>query len=185
MARHRKPSKGKKINPTFFIFCEGKTEEQYIRFLKSQYRIPLVIDSKVKSINISERYIQNYKKGKLSHKKDKTFLLYDLDVKDVLEKLSKFNDTILLLSNPCIELWFLLHLKTQNAEINCKRCNYDLNKNGGGYKKGVLTNHLKDLLMSKQLKAINRSKKLIQYNNPSSTIHLLIEALEEIKKNKS
>jgi len=42
MAGKRKPSKGKKINPTLFIFCEGKTEESYINFLKSFYRIPSI-----------------------------------------------------------------------------------------------------------------------------------------------
>jgi hypothetical protein len=26
MARRRKESKGKKINPTLFVFCEGETE---------------------------------------------------------------------------------------------------------------------------------------------------------------
>ena len=46
MGRSRRPPKGKKIKPTFFVFCEGKTEEQYIKLLKSHYRIPIEIDSK-------------------------------------------------------------------------------------------------------------------------------------------
>jgi len=34
----------------------------------------------------------------------------------------------------------------------------------------------------KQDKAINRAKRLTPYNNPSSTIYLLIEELEKAKK---
>jgi len=29
MGRGRKPSKGKKIRPHFWVFCEGQTEEAY------------------------------------------------------------------------------------------------------------------------------------------------------------
>ena len=182
MSRTRKPSRGKKIKPTFFVFCEGKTEVQYIKFLKSQYRIPLVIDPTIKSISINERYIRSYKKGRPIHKKDKTFLLYDLDVAGVHKKLSIIKDVKLLVSNPCIELWFLLHLKEQNGVINCKKCNNDLDKKSNGYKKGVISIVLKEQLKKKQLKAINRARKLKQFNNPSSTIYLLIDESEKIKK---
>lgn len=34
MARKRRAPKGKKMNPTFFVFCEGETEEAYVRLLK-------------------------------------------------------------------------------------------------------------------------------------------------------
>jgi len=62
MGSSRNRPKGKKIRPTFFIFCEGKTEDQYIKFLKSQYRIPIEINSKKADHSISEKYIDNYKK---------------------------------------------------------------------------------------------------------------------------
>lgn len=39
MARRRREPKGKKINPTLFVFCEGDTEEAYVNLLKSIYRI--------------------------------------------------------------------------------------------------------------------------------------------------
>lgn len=182
MSRKRKPSRGKKIKPTFFVFCEGKTEVQYIKFLKSQYRIPLEIDSTIKSISINARYIRSYKKSSPIHKKDQTFLLYDLDVPGVLNKLSIIKGVKLLVSNPCIELWFLLHLKEQNGVINCKKCNSDLDKKSKGYKKGIISILLKEQLKNKQLKAINRAKKLKQFNNPSSSIYLLLDELEKIKK---
>lgn len=77
------------MKPTFFVFCEGETEEAYVKFLKSRYRIPIEIDSKVAGNRITNKYINNYKKEKFTHVKDKTFLLYDLDTPKMLEKLQQ------------------------------------------------------------------------------------------------
>ena len=181
MGRHRSSSRGKKIKPTFFVFCEGKTEELYVKFLKSQFRISILIDSKVTKNGISEKYIKSYKKGKFTHKKDKTFLLYDLDAPKMLEKLQAINGIILLASNPCIELWYLLHYKEQKAMISCVSCNRELSKKNGNYSKVAIDRILKDILTTKQLKARHRAKKLTHYNNPCSTVYLLLEALEEVK----
>ena len=182
MGRSRRPSKGKTIKPTFFVFCEGKTEELYVKYLKSKYRIPIEIDTQVAKNGINKNYINSYKKGKFTHKKDKTFLLYDLDAPKMLEKLQQIPGTILLASNPCIELWYLLHLKEQKAEIDCNACNKEIEKQNGQYSKTKIDEKLKSILDTKYLKAINRTKKLETFKNPSSTVYLLIEALEEVKK---
>ena len=50
-------SKGKKINPTYFVFCEGETEEVYINHLRSKYRLPININSKIAGNRITEKYI--------------------------------------------------------------------------------------------------------------------------------
>jgi len=87
MKRQIRKPKGKEINPTFFVFCEGETEEQYIGFLRSEYRLPIVIDAKIAGNRITEKYIRNYKNNKVTHPKDKTYLVYDLDAPKMLEKL--------------------------------------------------------------------------------------------------
>ena len=46
----------------------------------------------------------------------------------------------------------------------------------------LIDDNLKENLINKQLKAINRAKKLETYKNPCSTIYLLLEALAEVKK---
>lgn len=46
MRKHR-PSKGKKINPHFWVFCEGETEEAYIYWLRARYRLPVEVVAKV------------------------------------------------------------------------------------------------------------------------------------------
>ena len=180
--RKRRAPLGKKMKPTFFVFCEGKTEELYVKYLKAKYRIPFEIDTQIAKNKIKENYIKGYKKNKFTHTKDKTFLLYDIDAPRMLEKLQQIPDTILLASNPCIELWYLLHYKNVNAELNCSACNKELEKRNGRYEKTTLDEKLKDHLNKNQDKAVNRAKKLKHYDNPSSTIYLLIEELEKVKK---
>ena len=110
MGSKRRASKGKMINPHFWVFCEGETEEAYVCFLRSKYRIPIEIAPKVVGNKITQRFIESYKQGKPTHEKDKDFLMYDADVPKVLEKLKSIKSTVLIASNPSIELWFLFTL---------------------------------------------------------------------------
>jgi len=180
MSRKRKSTRSKRMKPTFFVFCEGKTEELYVKYLKSKYRIPFEIDTQVAKNNITADYIENYKKNKFTHEKDKTFLMYDLDAPKMLEKLQKIDHTTLLSSNPCIELWYLLHYKEQKAKIDCKKCNKELEKRNKQYSKTFIDTKLKAHLDTKQQKAVNRAKKLGNLDNPSSNIYLLIDELEKV-----
>ena len=50
------------------------------------------------------------------------------------KKLKSMNGAKLIASNPCIELWFLLHYKNQTASINGKDCIKELeNRNRNSY----------------------------------------------------
>ncbi|NPA44707.1 MAG: RloB domain-containing protein [Chlorobi bacterium] len=181
MSRRRPAPKGKRMKPTFFVFCEGKTEELYVKFLKSKYRIPIEIDTQVAKNGINANYIKQYKKQKFTHKNDKTFLFYDIDAPKMLEKLQAIDNTVLLYSNPCIELWFLLHLKEQKANISCNDCYKELKKRIKTYKKTYFSEELKDQLSVKYQKAANRAKKLSHFSNPSTNVWLLIEELKNVK----
>ena len=149
MARRRRNPRGKKINPTLFVFCEGETEESYINLLKTLYRIPSIhIHPKIGRNDITAEYIQNYKKNKPTHEKDLNLLFYDLDVPTMLQRLSQIDDCILLVSNPCIELWFLLHYKNQTANVNNTYCCKELKNRNRSYKKGLIDRKLKEKLVS-------------------------------------
>jgi patatin-like phospholipase/acyl hydrolase len=183
MNSKRSASKGKKINPHFWIFCEGATEVAYVCFLRSIYRIPVDIVTKISGSNIHVSDIRKYKQGKPTHKKDKDFLIYDADVQATLERLKSIRDVTLIASNPSIELWFLLHYKTQTSHIITNECIKELsNRNRNTYKKGNIDNKLGIRLTGYYLEACKRAKTLTLYNNPSSSMYLLIEALEEAKK---
>ena len=159
MGRKRRPSLGKKINPTYYVFCEGKTEDEYIKFLKSEFHVSISIVNKVAKSSICKASINNYKKGKPVHKKDKDFLLYDGDVPEVVERLKKINEAILLISYHCIELWFLLHIQDQNGCIPSKKCIEKLN-NKIGYKKVSLDAKLCEVLTEEMEGAVARAKGL-------------------------
>jgi len=185
MARRRRDPKGKKINPTLFVFCEGDTEEAYINLLKSLYRIPSIqIRSKIEGNNITSKSIEKFKKGKPTHEKDMSFLMYDIDVPEIIERLNNIDDSKLLLSNPCIELWFLLHYKNQTANINSEKCYREMLNRNRAYKKGAIDKELKEKLKlkTKREDAVKRAKALTENHNPSSTVYRLIEILDELKK---
>ena len=110
MGRERK-SNPRKMRPQFLVLCEGETEEAYINFLKQRYRLPIKIFSKIIGSNISPRLIKKHKEELSGNPSEiKTFLMYDGDVPEVLESLKKC-DGIMLISKPCIEIWFISHYK--------------------------------------------------------------------------
>lgn len=182
MSRTKRVSKGKEINPTFFVFCEGETEKSYIGYLRSKYRLPVLIDYQIAGNRITEKYIQNYKTGKPNHPKDKTYLVYDLDVPEMISKLQAIANTILLCSNPCFELWYLLHIQEQSTELTSAECNKKLKKHLANYRKGDFSKELKEHLEENQTTAMARASKLTKFKNPSSQLFELIHEMEEIKK---
>ena len=175
---------GKKINPTYFIFCEGKTELAYIKYLKRKYRFAsIAIDSVKKGNAISKQFIENYKKDKFTDDKDLDFLMYDIDAPRMLEKLEAIPDTILLSSNPCIELWFLLHHKNQKANIKTVDCIREIKNRCSGYEKSNLCRPLIKKLEESESKAIKRAKELNKNQNPSSNVNVLVKSLSVLINN--
>lgn len=109
MGKAARNSKGKTMRPNFFVFCEGKTEITYVKFLRSVFRVPVQVVAKKSDSNISLEFIERSKREYVQTKNDQTFLMFDLDVEGMLEHLQKIPQATMLVSNPCVELWFLLH----------------------------------------------------------------------------
>ena len=181
ISKKRQAFKVRKINPKFWVFCEGKTEEAYVNYLRIKYRLPIKIISKVLGQKIDQRIISSYINEKEKHEKDKVFLLYDADVESLLNNLLKIEDVTLLVSNPCVEYWFLLHYKSQMAAITEENCIRELKNRNGKYKKGYIDKKLEECLNKKQKKACDRAKKTFLYKNPSSNIYCFINDLENAK----
>ena len=182
MARRRSKPRGKKINPTLYVFCEGQTEESYINLLKRDYRIPsIIIRPKIKGNDITTRFINEYKKDRPTHPKDQIFLFYDLDVSGILDRLQKIGNSTLLVSNPSVELWFLLHYKNQRASTDARYCCGELEKRNGTYRKGAIDSKLREKLLTKRKEAVKRAKAL-KTDNPSTTVYQLIELLDSLKQ---
>ena len=179
MGRKARISKGKQMKPNFFVFCEGETEIAYVKFLRSLYRAPIQVIPKKGKSNISENDISNSLRDYEKTTQDKVFLMYDLDVDGMLEQLQKIPNVELLVSNPCVELWFLLHYQEQKTEISSDKCVKKLQKVSKEYKKGTLSEEEKGTLAKYKNLAIERAKKLAEYNNPSTMVYRLLEFLKE------
>jgi hypothetical protein len=183
MAKGRCKSKNKKIRPKYWVFCEGESEDAYVSFLRSKYRSPTVIVSKVTGDGIKESYISHCKKDNGgSHPKDKTFLLYDGDVQDVLNNVERIKNADMLITTPCIEYWFLLHYGECKSIMTSASCLRKFKGVNPEYKKGYLNKSLNKFLDDKVEKACERAKQTVVLENPSSNIY---EFVEELKKAKS
>lgn len=184
MGRERK-SNPRKMRPQFLVLCEGETEETYINFLKQRYRLPIKIVSKIVGSKISQRLIRKHKE-ELSENPDKikTFLMYDGDVPEVLESLKKC-DGIMLISKPCIEIWFIAHYKkVSETELTSDACVKQLNSITGWeqYKKAVLTIKQQDSLWDNRMTAVSNMKDKSEANKTYSTIYQFINILENESK---
>ena len=177
MARKTRVSKGKTMRPNYFVFCEGETEVSYVKFLRSQYRVPIQIIAKKSDSNISVKFVENSKREYERTDNDKTFLMFDLDVPDILPRLQKIPKAILLVSNPCFELWLLLHLTDIHDPLSTEECLNRLLARLPDYLKGKLTEEHKKILAENVIAAISRAKKLKKNENPSSSIYLLVDSL--------
>ena len=90
----------------------------------------------------------------------------------------KLSDAELLVSNPCIELWFLLHYQEQKTKLISKKCLQKLQIVSKEYRKGTLSDDEKKVLSVNKDVAIKRAKVLTEFDNPSSTIYKLLELLK-------
>lgn len=178
MGKKARISKGKQMKPNFFVFCEGETEIAYVKFLRSLYRAPIQVIPKKGKSNISEDYIEKSKNEYVQTEQDKVFLMYDLDVEGMLEILQKIPNAELLVSNPCIELWFLLHYQEQKTEMSSDKCIQKLLKVSKEYKKGALSEEEKKVFAENRELAAERAKKQVDYKNPSTTVFKLLEELK-------
>lgn len=179
MARKNRPRK--EILPTFYVFCEGQSEHEYVLMLKRHFRMPsVVVKPSVVGNNISMQAINKALKGLPKHPKDKVFLLYDLDVQEVAQRLAKIDKAILLTSNPCFEIWLFLHFSSLNNAVESTDI---LNKLKSiepfsGYKKGTLRKNEVDALLNNMELAKDRALELKHPQNPSSSVHKLVTLMK-------
>jgi hypothetical protein len=110
--------------------------------------------------------------------------MYDMDKPEITEKLLQLK-AHLLLSNPCIELWFLLHCKDQKTPISTEDAIKALKHIGAPwnrYKKPEISTTQKEYLKLHVQEAMERGISLPLHGNPSSDLYHLINSV--MKSNK-
>ena len=105
MASKREPSPSLRMRKIALVICEGETEVCYINLLKSWYKSPIRIVSHIEGTKITPSLVEKRTKELKISQWDKvhTFLMYDMDVQAINEKLQKCKAEMLL-SNPCFEI---------------------------------------------------------------------------------
>lgn len=128
-----------------------------------------LVDKRAKELKIS------------AQDKVNTFLMYDMDVPATNTKVMACKAE-LLLSNPCFELWLLLHAKNQKSAISTQEVLKELKKSSSiwkNYTKASFTETQKTFLEKHLEEAMLRAKGLKGFENPSSCVYRLLEFLKD------
>ncbi len=174
----------------------NKTERNYFLSFNhyiTHYSIILASGNYTDPLNIVMNIIKEKKKMDWDVTKDKAYLIIDADydrlkhqqIIDALA-LAKKNSIIPILSNPCIEIWFMLHFdysthvyETYEEVANSLKNHIDYAKNRNFF----------DILFPHTTEAIANGKRLEKYHNqvnhdiydydcsPMTQVHCLVEML--------
>ena len=182
MASRREKSPHRQMRKVVLVICEGETEAGYLDLVRRWYKSPVRIVSHIEGTRINQSLVDKHARELKISAMDKveTFLMYDMDVPAINDKLMVCNAE-LLLSNPCFELWLLLHAKDQKSALSSSSVLKELRKSAPvwhNYNKALYTDTQKAYLKSHLSEAISRAKTLKDFHNPSSRIYKLLEILE-------
>lgn len=185
---------------TELIVCEGsKTEKMYFDKLKRRLRFKAVIIDVIspgesEPIAVVEEAIS--KKNEMAEQGDpyeKVWCVVDVEIPHhrtldgAWEKVRKTDGIELILTNPIVEYWFLLHFKKHTAPFdNNDNVMTELKAVHPFYKKSRIGF---DILYRHTATAIKNAKEVLEekscgedlrYSNPSTNIHKLVEHLQNI-----
>jgi len=184
-------------NARFLIVCEGEvTEPAYFHDVRCSERgvihleivpggVPKsVVERAVEMKKESEREARSHKDDNLRY--DHVWCVFDIDEHRLVpeaKQQAQANSISLAVSNPCFELWFLLHFQDQTAYIKCKKVQQLCRKHMPRYVKTPDC----DALRPHQTDAIERATQLENRQakrdgtdaNPSTGVHRLIQEIQD------
>jgi hypothetical protein len=182
--------------PTFLIVCEGeKTEPNYFRSFPVSTRPEIdIVGAGCETIAVVNRA----RKLRENKSYDRVWCVFDRDPSRVNNTKQRFNDAMQIAkkdgievaySNECFEIWYLLHFNFYNTPIprsdygkmltKLLDCDYEKNSDDMYAK-----------LEDRQTQAIRYAQKLLvsydphypESDNPATTVHLLVEELNNASK---
>ena len=119
----------RKRKPVMLITAEGrnKTEKQYFNSFQDQhgkYSIRFATGLETDPVGMLKAMEKTWKKNELSEKDgDKAYIVLDMDcipekIQLVKELHKKSKNIQFIVSNPCIEVWFILHFIYMTHQFN-------------------------------------------------------------------
>ncbi len=180
--RRRPPQRDPK--PVWLLLCEGEvTEPDYLQGFSRM--LSLSVEPKVKGCGRGlGSLIEQARREKKSDKFDQIWCVADVDhlsesqVKEKLQ-IAEGEDIRIALSNPCFELWVLLHFESCNSHVTKAEISRRLKRHLPTYVKSLPF----DQLESGYKKAVARASKLVPPRNPSTSVWRLTELLRGSNQN--
>lgn len=182
--------------PRVLIVCEGIcTERGYFKSLRHAERIPIdlqilaggtpktLVSIAVKRKREAEDLAQ--RSGDPNLRFEEVWCVFDIDehpyVADAKQQAAD-NGIHVAISNPCFELWVLLHFRDQTAHIERRKVQQACRKELPGFDKRLLC----EVLFERYPSALARAKELESWQrsrgnpegNPCTSVFLLVEKLK-------
>jgi alpha-glucosidase (family GH31 glycosyl hydrolase) len=76
--------------------------------------------------------------------------------------------------------WYILHTCNHYTESTSLECKEQLERICKGYRKGSICDKLRHELTTGKENACKRAKKLVPFNNPSTSVYLLLNELDKV-----
>lgn len=191
---HRKVGKREPL-PRVLLVCEGQnTEPGYFQHLRHVEKLP--IDLRIEPGGTPKTLVERAKKlrDEAAASRDPNdhyehvWCVFDVDEHPFLKEARQQARAVgipIAVSNPCFELWALLHFQEQNAHIERHPVQSACRQHMPGYEKDLPC----DVLLSLRHKAIDRAKRLDERHerdqnpgaNPSTSVYRLIEMLQSFR----
>lgn len=154
MRKRRTP---RKVNPTFAVVVDGETEMWYLKRLQQNERdLRITIKPEIpKRKNIGEQYELVCALSGEENEYDKVFWVVDFDaiIKETRETaknkksplddfieyrhkiIKKYPHVVVIVNNPCLEFWFLLHFEQTSKYFTADEAEKQLKKHMADYEK--------------------------------------------------
>lgn len=126
-----RPTKQRKLNNTIAVIADGQTEKWYLESIKTHYHHDILKGIRIEPQLPQKKQIEelvNLAKGKVQEGYPTVILIIDFD--EILANDNEFmrfkqfhydycntehdnwmNNVILVVNNPCLEYWYILHFK--------------------------------------------------------------------------
>lgn len=186
--RRRKPFREQL--PRILIVCEGiVTEKRYFEHLGRAERISVQLT--VKGGGTPKALVEKALELKRADDDlfDEVWCVFDIDEHPLVpeaKQQARDNGIQLAISNPCFELWALLHFQDQRAEIDRRQTQRLCRQHIAGYQKELPC----DELERRHAVALDRATKLDQWQvdrdkaggNPSTGVYVLVEKIKSLRR---
>ncbi len=171
------------------VVCEGeKTEEQYFNDMR---RIERLHSAKVKVVARGEpRSIIDFAKTQ-AKEFEIIVCIYDCDNRAKYKNYNieaRDNDFALGVSNPCFELWCLLHYTDQTAAIESRKAISGLKehlpqyeKKMGGIYAALQKRQKQAMTRAGKLREMHKKNKAYSYSNPCTTVDEIVQLLLDLR----